>query len=175
MSDVAALFVRASSHYKTISGVDCYDFQRDALTWPGGVPGVFHPPCRAWAGLSQFAKPRPGERELAFWAMAMCRRFGGVVEHPFASRLWAESECGSFGVRDRFGGVLIPFYQSWFGHRAQKKSCLYVVGSLPVLPDSSPLLPTVTVENMGRPERERTPPALSRWLVDVARSSKVVS
>ena len=46
-SQVAALFVRKSNHYAAL-GCDCYDATRDALTWPGGVPGVFHPPCRAW-------------------------------------------------------------------------------------------------------------------------------
>ena len=30
---VAALFVRADSHYKTIPGVECYDMERDARTY----------------------------------------------------------------------------------------------------------------------------------------------
>lgn len=163
---VAALFVRKVNHYAQL-GADCYDEKRDARTWQGGVPAVFHPPCRAWGQLSHFAKPRPGEAELSIWAMAMVRRFGGVLEHPYCSRLWAASGCRSFGVRDASGGVLIPVMQSWWGHRAPKKSCLYVVGPVPVLPYDE-LAAKTTVERMGRPERERTPPAFAKFLFDLA-------
>jgi hypothetical protein len=45
MASIAALFTRSDSHYKSL-GLDCYDFERDALTWPGGSPGVYHPPCQ---------------------------------------------------------------------------------------------------------------------------------
>ncbi|QNN56249.1 hypothetical protein H9K76_00120 [Diaphorobacter ruginosibacter] len=163
---VAALFVRADNHYAAL-GCDCYDIDRDALTWPGGVPGIFHPPCRAWGQLSHFAKPRDGERELALWSMAMVRRFGGVLEHPFSSKLWGVSGCGTFGVRDQHGGVLVPVMQSWFGHRAQKKTCLYIVGPVPAI-EPGEVAATCTVERMGRAERERTPAAFAQWLVDLA-------
>ena len=167
-TQVAALFVRKSNHYAAL-GCDCYDQQRDALTWPGGVPGVFHPPCRAWGQLSHMAKPRPGEKELSLWAMEKVRQFGGVLEHPYASRLWAEAGCIGFGMRDRFGGVLVPVMQSWWGHRAPKKSCLYIVGPVPEIPFSEHATVT-TVDRMGRPERERTPEAFATWLVELART-----
>lgn len=171
---VAALFVRSDSHYKAMPGVDAYDERRDALTWPGGVPGVFHPPCRCWGQLAHFAKPldRLREMELARWSMRMVRRFGGVVEHPYSSRLWAESGCLSFGIRDDFGGVLVPVLQRWYVHRAQKRTCLYVVGPVPELADGSNAEPASrVVEDMGRAERERTPLPFARFLVGVARSS----
>lgn len=170
---VAALFVRLDSVYKSMPDVDCYDLERDALSWPGGCPGVFHPPCRAWGQLSHFAKPRPGERELALWSMDKVREFGGVVEHPYASRLWDEARCLGFGIRDRFGGVLLPVFQSWWGHRAPKKTCFYVVGPVPELPFFIGFSATTTVERMGQAEREHTPVALATWLVAVARSCAV--
>ena len=166
---VAALFVRKKTHYVDL-GVDCYDETRDALTWPGGCPGIFHPPCRSWGQLSHFAKPVPGERELALWAMQKVRECGGVLEHPYSSRLWGEARCLSFGVRDDFGGVLVPVFQSWWGHRAAKKSCFYVVGPLPSVPYVELAPTSSTVERMGRAERERTPLQLASWLVDVARA-----
>lgn len=171
--DVAALFVRPDSVYKGLPGVDCYDADRDARTWPGGVPVVAHPPCRAWGQLRQFAKPRPDERELAPWAVSMARQFGGVVEHPLRSQLWRAVGCASPGIRDRFGGVLLTVHQSWWGHRAQKASGLYFVGAdVPALPFD--LVPgVVPVERMCRAEREHTPAALAAWLVAVARSSGV--
>lgn len=165
--NVAALFVRKKNHYAAL-GCDTYDFQRDALTWPGGTPGIFHPPCRSWAGLSHFAKPLIGERDLAIWAMDSARRNGGIVEHPYASRLWRETGCLGFGIRDDHGGCLYPFYQSWFGHRAPKKSCIYVVGAKPIFPDHLPPVMQMSVATMGVAERERTPAALAAWLVDLA-------
>ena len=47
MTQVAVLFARADSIYKTLPGCDVYDIKRDARTWPGGCPVVAHPPCRA--------------------------------------------------------------------------------------------------------------------------------
>lgn len=172
---VAALFVRKTNHYAAL-GCDCFDFERDALTWRGGQPGVFHPPCRAWSQLSHFAKPRAGERELAVWAMSKVRQFGGVVEHPYNSRLWAESNCLSFGMRDQFGGVRFPVYQSWFGHLAPKKTCLYLVGA--AVPDLAlvrelAIAPTRTVESLCSAGRERTPPAFAAFLVNLALSCNV--
>lgn len=166
---VAALFVRKKNHYAAL-GCDVYDFDRDALSWPGGCPGVFHPPCRAWGQLSHMAKPRAGEKDLSLWAMEKVRQFGGVLEHPYASSLWRESGCIGFGMRDAKGGVLVPVMQSWWGHRAPKKSCLYIVGPVPEIPYLADPITTTTVERMGRPERERTPEAFAYWLFDLARA-----
>ena len=44
---VVVLFVRADSLYKAMPGVECYDAQRNALTWGGGCPVVAHPRIRA--------------------------------------------------------------------------------------------------------------------------------
>ena len=77
--DVAALFVRSDSIYKSLPGVDCFDIERDALTFPGGKPVVCHPPCRAWGVLRKFAKPRPGEKALAPWAVNQVRDLGRCV------------------------------------------------------------------------------------------------
>lgn len=169
MRAVAALFVRKTNHYAE-HGVDCYDADRDALTWPGGCPGIFHPPCRSWGNYAHVAKPRSGERELANWSMRKVRENGGVLEHPFGSKLWREAGCLGFGMRDQYGGVLVPVLQSWWGHRAPKKSALYIVGPLPVIPYVEDAPTFTTIERMGRPERERTPVALAAWLIGVARA-----
>jgi hypothetical protein len=163
---VPVLFTRSHSSPYLALGCDCYDHRRDALTWPGGRPAIYHPPCRSWGKLAHLSKPQPGERELALWAMSNVRRFGGVLEHPISSRLWSESGCLGWGVRDSFGGVLVPVAQSAFGHRAPKHTGLYMVlPSIPFVP--VPGASVTTVQRMGRPERERTPPALAAWLVDL--------
>lgn len=166
---VPVLFARRNSVYRVL-GCDVYDADRDALTWPGGRPGIFHPPCRAWGQLRHFAKPRDGETELAIWSIRMARQFGGVVEHPINSRLWRAVYCLSWGIRDQHGGVLVPLLQSSFGHRAPKATALYMV--LPFVPAIPEPRPTVTtVERMCRAEREATPFDLARWLVDLVEAA----
>ena len=174
---IAALFVRSRSHYKTMPGVDCYDEKRNALTFQGGTPGVYHPPCRGWGKLSHMSKHQASELDLARWSMRMVRQFGGVVEHPTHSRLWAESGCFSFGIRDDFGGILVPVYQSWWGHRAPKQTSLYMIGvNAPDIgrPDGLPGAVSGLVENMCKAERESTPPLFAQWLVQLAQSVRVL-
>jgi hypothetical protein len=159
------LFTREDSPYLAL-GADCYDVERDALTWPGGAPAIYHPPCRSWGQYSHWAKPRAGEKELAIWSIERLRQFGGVMEHPITSKVWRHVGCIGWGMRDRFDGVLLPIAQSAFGHRARKYTGLYVVGApIPRVPDALPA--TRTIEMMGRPERERTPPALASFLLDL--------
>lgn len=185
--DVAALFVRADSVYKTMPGVDAYDIERDARLWPGGMPVVAHPPCRAWGALRFVAKPRADEKDLARLAVAHVRRYGGVLEHPAASTLWKECGLAEPGTIDGFGGRCITVDQWYWGHRASKPTKLYFVG--PIRYDCLPAQPTragvpthCITQGHGRrkgqagflprvtdAEREHTPAALADWLVEVAR------
>lgn len=186
MRSVAALFVRADSVYKTMAGVDCYDINRDALTWPGGCPAVCHPPCRGWGALRHFARPRPGEMDLARWAVSMVRQFGGVLEHPAASMLWSDQQLPAPGRFDGFGGWTMGITQHWFGHRAEKRTLLYIVGVEPMDIPTFPLLlgeATHVVSpwsglragmpgyrpQLRKAEREHTPPVMAQWLVEIAR------
>jgi hypothetical protein len=186
MKQVAVLFARSDSIYKTLPDCDVYDIERDARTWPGGCPAVAHPPCRAWGRLRQFAKPRPDEKALGPWAVEMVRKWGGVLEHPAESTLFAH--CGMPEPRefpDEFGGWSLAIEQFTFGHRAEKATWLYIVGvdpsERPYMPirsgrathcirptKSYPRLPSVT-----KAEREHTPPALALWLVELARRANI--
>lgn len=197
MRPVAVLFARSDSYYKTLPGCDVWDIERDARNWPGGVPGVFHPPCRAWGRLSHMANPRPDEKDLARWAVAQVRRWGGVLEHPKASRLWADQGLPAPGKRDEFGGFTLGIHQHWFGHRATKATLLYIVG---VAPGDFPEMPMrlgdgshVIAQDVRckdgtripngdprkrpectKPEREHTPRELAEWLVELARRTRLV-
>lgn len=181
MIQVAALFVRADSVYKTMPGVDAWDIERDARNWPGGCPVVAHPPCRAWGRLRHFANPRPDEKDLAVWAVDQVRKWGGVLEHPAASTLWPHCNLPRPGHLDHYGCWTLPIVQQWWGHRAEKKTLLYVCGVTPTkLPDMPIHLGQAShvIETRKRgdhrpsvtkAEREHTPPALAEWLVQVAR------
>ena len=103
-ADVAVLFAREDSVYKTLPSVEVYDMERDARTYDGPWPVVAHPPCRAWGGLRTFVNPRPDERNLARLAVALVREFGGVLEHPAGSTLWPAQRLPEPGRRDGFGG-----------------------------------------------------------------------
>jgi len=193
---VAVLFARADSVYKTLPGVDVWDEARDARKWPGGCPVVAHPPCRTWGTLSHLFAHPAGERDLAPFAVEQVRRFGGVLEHPSKSRLWPELGLPAIGESDDFGGWTMAIHQSDFGHRAQKKTRLYIVGCGPRDMPPMPIVlgkPThVICQNRTLPggvrlrkgmpgwrpdvseaEQEHTPPELAAWLVDLARRCKV--
>lgn len=183
---VAVLFAREDSVYKTLPGVDVYDMERDARTYDGPHPVVAHPPCRAWASLRNHAKPRPDERNLARLAVALVREFGGVLEHPWRTTLWDAQRLPAVGQRDAFGGFTLVIDQNWWGHRAQKRTRLYVVGCEP---NEVPPLPLVLGEathtvglwsgrdkancrpSIAKHEYEHTPAALAEWLVAVARKA----
>ena len=182
MKTVAVLFVRKDSAYKNLPGIDAYDAERDARTFPGGLPVIAHPPCRAWGVLAHMAKPRPGERDLALWAVDVVRREGGVLEHPHGSRLWKEKPLPQAGHgEDAFGGFTIEIDQYWFGHVANKPTKLYIVGlpraALPPIPyKAGRAAKSMTGQVPGTArctqyEREYTPPALIEWLLSVARAS----
>lgn len=185
MKTVAVLFARADSCYKTMSECDVYDIDRDARTWPGGSPVIAHPPCRAWGSLRHFAKPRIDEKALSPWAVEQVQHWGGVLEHPLNSSLFPHCGLPRPGERDRFGGWTLPIWQSWFGHRADKATKLYIVGCEPNDIPRFPLklgIATHVVSpshnirvghwnyrpQLRKDEREHTPPDLARWLVDLA-------
>lgn len=179
--DVAVLFARADSVYKSIPGCDVWDIDRNARMWPGGSPIVAHPPCRAWGRLRHFAKPRSDEKGLALWAVKQIRAFGGVLEHPVASTLWEAAGLPSPGDRDEFGGWTLPVYQHWWGHRAEKATILYIVGCDPKDIPQMPYRidePTHVVQSrkrvncrphISKAEREHTPHAFAIWLCELAR------
>jgi len=180
-SPIAALFVRADSVYKTLPGVDAYDLARNALTYDGIGPVIAHPPCRAWGRLRGLATIIPEEKALAVWAVNTVRRLGGVLEHPQWSTLWPACKLPPVGEFDDFGGWTLPIHQFWFGHRAEKRTWLYIVGCAPAQIPSIPLVLgeapcTISTTNRKyrtkpettKPEREHTPVALAQWLVDLA-------
>lgn len=187
-ADVAVLFARRDSVYKALAGVDAWDEDRDARRWPGGAPVVAHPPCRLWAKLRQFAKASDPEMErgLAVQAVERVRRWGGVLEHPRESTLWARCGLPTPGrAPDQHGGWTAEIRQCDWGHKAEKRTWLYIVGCHP---DRLPAIPPrgepsgVVKPQRGIPrdhrkiitkaEREHTPPALAEWLVELARRCK---
>lgn len=181
----SVLFARADSIYKEL-GCDVWDAERDATKWPGGNQVIAHPPCRAWSALAHMAKPRPGEKDYARWSVKMVRRWGGVLEHPASSRLWADQNLPRPIERDEYGGFTVAMPQWWFGHRADKPTRFYVCGcepkdlpEVPLVLGEAPCVVTTSKrkcetppeewrERLGNREKEATPRAMAEWLIAVA-------
>jgi hypothetical protein len=103
---------------------------------------------------------------------------GGVLEHPKRSKLWPILGLPAPGQRDEFGGWTLAVNQSWWGHRAEKATLLYIVGCEPSnLPPYQKAMPfeSHVVGTSGRhkdgkrsasrpeitkAEREHTPPQI---------------
>ena len=175
MSQVAVLFARSDSVYKTLPFCDVYDYSRDARTYPGSLPVVAHPPCRGWGNYSHLSNHSEEEKQLAIYALDLVRKWGGVLEHPATSKLWQDQKLLSPGVIDSFGGFTLPVDQFWFGHHARKRTFLYICG---LAPRDIPVLPLMfgspinTIENMSRRQRESTPVEFARYLLSIARLVK---
>lgn len=187
---IAALYVDALGHYPKMPDVDAWSEGRDARRYAGPFPVVAHPPCGPWGALRHLY--RGTEHDCAPRAVEQVRAFGGVLEHPARSKLWAE--CGlpvPDGLPDYFGGFTIEVDQCAWGHVARKSTWLYVVGA----PRSAvvagikiggtpthwasgsrtaprgPVPPGIKV--CSAQQRRRTPPAFAAWLLEIARMARV--
>jgi hypothetical protein len=179
---ISILFAARNSVYKTIPGLDVWDEDRNALNWPGGNPGIFHPPCRLWSMLSHFSVAPKEEKELARWSVRQIRKWGGVLEHPAHSKLWLDQDLPRPGQKDAYG-FTTGVYQWWFGHRGRKATWLYICG---IDPKTVPLIPfklgqaeATCSTRHGGPGRirdneiEATPPEFANWLIAVAEQCSV--
>jgi len=161
-------------------GEGVMDVGRDANKYAGPWPVVAHPPCGPWGRLAQFSRQDSTTGPMAVNAV---RRWGGVLEHPAESRLWAHCHMPRPGcLPDEWGGLSMAIHQVEWGHKALKPTWLYLVGIAPtfmhpppfpgrapvglVAPSSGPSsLPLIS-----KPERRLTPPLLAAELIRMARA-----
>lgn len=175
---ITALFVTKDSIYKKL-GIDSYDLERNALTFTGTNVIIAHPPCRTWGQLAHFSKGTKDEHDLAFFAIALIRINGGILEHPKASKLF-KTILPLPGTVDNYGGFTINIDQSWFGHKAKKNTFLYINGctirELPKLPLNFNAIEYTIGSNtrtkekkkeVTKKERLQTPRDLALWLINV--------
>lgn len=180
--EIAVLFIRKDSIYKELVE-ECFDIERNAAGYNFKLPVICHPPCRAWGRLRHFAKPREGEKELALFSVDLVRKFGGIVEHPRSSLLWFEKDIPRHGEVDQYGGFCISVNQSWFGHKAEKNTLLYICGidrkNVPSMPlNFNAIERTISGsfrrthpsyrKEVSKAEREATPLLFAEWLIQLA-------
>lgn len=204
---VAALYVATGGCYFGLPDVDPWPIERDARLYAGPHPVVAHPPCERY-GRYWFGGPSAKVRRVVgddggcfAAALAAVRKWGGVLEHPEASKAWA-----MFGLMTppRFGGWVSAgmggpgwtccVEQGHYGHSARKATWLYVVGvGPPVLrwgraPKAKRLDAgyhsaeerrrakgsgcTRDIERLSKTQRAATPPAFRDVLLAIARSAR---
>lgn len=179
--NVAILCASKKSVYKTIPGCDVYDIDRDARTFPGGMPVVAHPPCRLWSAFCahQAKSENPSEeRLLGRWCVNQVALNGGVVEQPAHSRLWEAMSLPKPGWATDVhkSGFSMELLQFWFGDSREKNTWLWFSK---ILPSDLPETPFRLKPEGGdrriwqlmssKNQRERTPIAFAEWLVACAR------
>jgi hypothetical protein len=188
-SDVVALYVDPRGPYPKLLE-QWWDEQRDARLYDGPLPVVAHPPCGNYGSLRHLAAGNDGD--CAPRAVEQVRRWGGVLEHPATSTLWAHCGMPAPGeFPDRWGGISVEVQQCDWGHVARKRTRLYLVGisSLPPAPPAGS--PTHWCSGSKRPgargetppgikvcsvrQRRRTPVDFARWLIDVAARTRRVT
>lgn len=182
---MAVICVSRHSIYKELDGVECYDIDRDARSFQGGMPVVAHPPCRLWSAYcSHQAKSDDpeAERELGRFCVRMVRENGGVLEQPAHSRLWQEMGLPS-PMKCRYAAPELlsnsfseEISQFWFGDSREKSTWLWFNRiqrhHLPAYPFR--LKPQGGDRRIwqlmsSKNQRERTPKAFAEWLVECAR------
>ena len=167
------LFVLENSLYKR-AGFDCYDKQRNALTYAGNNPVIAHPPCQLWGKMAKInfirwggEHNRPGNDGGCFkFALDTVNRCGGVLEHPAGSYAW-----GEYGLVKPLPNQWTPsgdgwtceVWQSAYGHKANKKTWLYYRGGLPKEPIWDKPKGTHQIGYQDQRGKERNKPVLSKY------------
>lgn len=181
---VAALYVDLRrGPYGSVPGVIGYGEKEDATQYAGPHPVVAHPPCGHWGNYSARAHDDGHTGPIA---VDQVRTWGGVLEHPRRSKLWRAKNMPKPGEPpDAWGGYTLEVSQHWWGHPAEKRTWLYIVGvpldQIPPLPPQTPPPPTRVegrasrgvVERMAKTKRHLTPPAFAEWLVELARRARI--
>lgn len=122
--------------YFGLEGVEPWGVERDARLYPGPWPVVAHPPCARWSPLAYINRRRIPGYEIGAdggcfaSALAAADHWGGVLEHPAGSLAWKyyglnRPERGSW-QGDGYSWVT-EVDQGRYGHRARKRTWLYVV------------------------------------------------
>lgn len=137
---LAALFVISDGPYTELPFIDWWDEIRDARRYNGPHPVIAHPPCERWGrywsgGPSAKVRRKLGDDNGCFEsALSSVRKWGGVLEHPEASRAFYAFDLpipkwhGGWTEPDYYGGRSCCVAQGHYGHLAQKMTWLYLIG-----------------------------------------------
>lgn len=170
---IAALYVQDNGAYFNLPGVDPWPESRDARQYSGPHPVVAHPPCQRWGSMASvnYARwggehNRPGNDGGCFAAaLDAVKTWGGVLEHPKASRAFAAHGIPAprgIGWHRCVDGWVCEVWQSAYGHRANKATWLFYSGdALPPEMDWRRVVGTHQVGQHDQRGKDRNKPTLS--------------
>lgn len=163
---IAVLCAARDSVYKSFNNLEVYDQAKNARTFTGNQPIIAHPPCRGYSAfMRHWAKPAPGEKDLALYCTEKLLTNGGVLEHP------AHSIYLKRFIKDkRF--KITEIHQSWFEYPVTKKTWLLTPKhyKIPDIPFNliNPLQNQRKIfENMSHTQRHYTTINLATWLINL--------
>ena len=198
---VAILCAAKRTAYRDIPDLEIYDEKRDARTFSGGMPVVAHPPCRRWtrygmammkARLTRYGIETPeeevkAERQLGLFCASQVVQWGGILEQPAGSKLFAAAGLPLPGSPQSPESFSLHVWQSWWGYPVKKGTWLYFRGisqdaiEIPFCLWNPPPGQMWYWYNRGKGSgganahiRSMTVPLLANWLVDLARRSHVL-
>lgn len=191
MNKVAALYIDPRGPYPKLLGAEmCWDAERDALTYDGPWPVISHPPCAPWTTLRNLCR-RDAEKVHGAHAVDVVQRFGGVLEQPAGSQLFAMYGLAEPEKAADVYGFSIQVDQVAWGHVARKRTWLYICGV-----DAAWVRSTVRtggtvthwcsgvhtpgargetppgIKVCSAQQRRRTPSAFAEWLIQIASSMR---
>ncbi len=184
MTPVAALYTDVRrGPYAHMTGVDAWGLPRDARDYVGPHPVIAHPPCGWWGNFAWNCQQPESWRECGPRAVEQVQKWGGVLEHPAYSRLFKHCNLPRPGDPPFFRRWTLQVDQCWFGHKARKRTWLYIVGVDPrdvVIPEEwkarkathamgTSLAKGRTLPCLPKSQRHLTPPAFAEWLAGIAR------
>jgi len=184
-TDPAILYIDRNGPYPHLTD-RWFDRERDARLYEGPFPIVAHPPCGPWGSLRHLCTKQ--DPDLALRAVEQLVRWGGVLEHPANSLLWAELDLPRPGDFPRNGLWTLEVEQVRWGHPALKRTWLLFSWvapcDLPPIPawrepthhiDSSTAKKRrgAPVRHLPKSQRHLTPPAFARWLIAAASKAQV--
>ena len=136
---VHVLFTDPNGPYPSFADADCWDADRNALTFQGTSPVILHPPCGRWCGMAKMNKRRWGTKVgddngcFAF-ALQVLKTNGGVLEHPAKSLAWDAfglPKPKGIGWHNENDLWVCEVWQSAYGHPCHKRTWLLYAGIQP--------------------------------------------
>lgn len=192
---IAALFVEVGGPYWLMgSRIDFWDINRDARLYRGPWPVIAHPPCERWGKYwfgSPIGKTRKvlGDDDGCFEsALNNVRRWGGAIEHPFASHAWKAFDLPK---PSRSGGWIEGNHYEWsccvdqghYGHLIPKPTWLFaksitkpidLIWGPSVCSINDPRVKTKcgSLALLSRRNRRVTPESFAKLLIEIAANSR---
>lgn len=166
---IPVLFTNVISNYNNDNRFEPYNINNDAMNFNDNRPLIAHPPCRLWSKLKGLSTAPQHERGLAYHALYLVYKNGGILEHPYPSDLW--NQTGLLTTKLKKNHILLKINQGNFGLEIRKPTLLFINGlthnQLPDYPFMENPKIYQKIENLKKDKRSETPPQLIEFFYSI--------